>query len=111
MASNFDFLSFVIEQIKNAGEISYKKMFGEYTIYSNKKPIFLVCDNIVYVKILPCVKPFLANAQTGIPYKGAKEHYIVDIDDSKALSDIARAVEKVTPIPKLKKKPLAKKKK
>jgi DNA helicase-2/ATP-dependent DNA helicase PcrA len=34
------------------GAVRYKKMFGEYMVYVNEKPILLVCDNTVFVKIL-----------------------------------------------------------
>ncbi|MDR1195133.1 MAG: TfoX/Sxy family protein [Endomicrobium sp.] len=102
MASDIDFVNYVIEQIKNAGTITYKKMFGEYLIYSNGKPVIFVCDNTAFVKILDCVKPYMPNAQKGLPYKWAKEHYIVDIDDSERLSQMVREIEKVTPLPKKK---------
>ena len=57
-------------------------MFGEYMVYVNAKPVLLVCDDTVYVKILDVVSNDLADASKGIPYKGSKEHYILDIDDS-----------------------------
>jgi TfoX/Sxy family transcriptional regulator of competence genes len=102
MASDIDFVNYVIEQIKNAGTVTYKKMFGEYLIYSNGKPVILVCDNTAFVKISDSVKPYMPNAKKGFPYKSAKEHYIVDIDDSEQLSQIVREIEKITPLPKKK---------
>jgi TfoX/Sxy family transcriptional regulator of competence genes len=104
MASDIDFLNFVIAQIKNVGIITHKKMFGEYLIYANQKPVVLICDNTAYVKIIDCVKPHLENAEKGFPYDGAKEHYIVDVEDSELLSTIVKEIEKVTPIPKKKNK-------
>jgi TfoX/Sxy family transcriptional regulator of competence genes len=104
MASNIDFVNFVIDQIKNVGIITHKKMFGEYLVYANQKPVVLVCDDTAYVKILDCVKPYLENAETGFPYNGAKEHYIVDVENSELLSTIVKEIEKVTPIPKKKNK-------
>lgn len=35
MASNQEFVDFVTDQIRGAGEIVAKKMFGEYGIYSD----------------------------------------------------------------------------
>jgi TfoX/Sxy family transcriptional regulator of competence genes len=99
MASDIDFVDFVTDQIKNTGILTHKKMFGEYVIYSNQKPVLLICDDIVYVKILDCVKPYLENAEKGFPYNGAKEHYIVDADNSELLSTIVNEIEKVTQIP------------
>jgi TfoX/Sxy family transcriptional regulator of competence genes len=79
-------------------------MFGEYLIYSNGKPVVLVCDNTAFVKIHDCVNPYLTNAEKGFPYDGAKEHYIVDVDNSELLSTLVRELEKVIPIPKPRKK-------
>jgi len=78
MASDLDYVKYVIDQIKTNGKITYKKMFGEYLIYSNNKPVVMVCDNTTFVKMYDCIKPLMENVETGSPYKGAKEHYIVN---------------------------------
>ncbi|MDR3228710.1 MAG: TfoX/Sxy family protein [Puniceicoccales bacterium] len=104
MSTHPDFIAHVVEQIHDAGEITSKKMFGEYMIYSNAKPVLLVCDNTVFVKILDTTTALLASAEKGFPYSGAKEHYIVDPDDAKLLSEIVRHLEKITPIPQKKTK-------
>jgi TfoX/Sxy family transcriptional regulator of competence genes len=104
MASDIDFVNFVIDQIKNVGIITHKKMFGEYLIYANQKPVVLICDDTAFVKTLDCVKPYLENAEKGFPYDGAKEHYIVDVENSELLSTIVKEIEKTTPIPKKKSK-------
>jgi TfoX/Sxy family transcriptional regulator of competence genes len=102
MASDIDFVNYVIDQIKNVGIITSKKMFGEYLIYANQKPVVLICNNTAYIKMLDCVKPYLENEETGFPYAGAKVHYIVDIDNSETLSTIVKEIERVTKIPKKK---------
>ena len=81
-----------------------KKMFGEYMVYVNDKPILLVCDNTVYVKTLPCLDGLMAAAEKGCPYEGAKEHYILDIDDRELACTVVAALEPVIPVPKPKKK-------
>ncbi len=104
MATSVEFIEYVCGQIGNGFAVRYKKMFGEYMVYANDKPILLVCDNTVYVKPLDAVKDDLADAPTGIPYKGAKDHYILDIDNSALAKSVAQKLEKVTPLPKPKKK-------
>jgi TfoX/Sxy family transcriptional regulator of competence genes len=104
MASDLDYVQYVIDQIKTNGTITYKKMFGEYLIYINNKPIVMVCDNTAFVKILDCIKPLMENAETGFPYEGAKEHYIVNVDESEHLSNVVMVLEKNVLIPKKKKK-------
>ena len=50
MASNVDFVQYVVEQCAEAGEIVAKKMFGDYGIYCNGKIFGLICDDCFYVK-------------------------------------------------------------
>lgn len=104
MATTVEYIEYVCDQVRDVGEIRYKKMFGEYMVYLNDKPILLVCDNNVFVKKLACIEDVMKNADVGIPYKGAKEHYILDIDDSDFCKKVMIELEKVTPIPKSRKK-------
>lgn len=107
MATTVDFIEFVCEQINGTGSVRYKKMFGEYMVYINDKPILLVCDNTVFVKQLECIADKMKEADRGIPYTGAKEHYVLDIDNADFSRDVVSILEPVTPLPK----PKAKKKK
>ena len=100
MATTVDFIEYVCEQIEGVGNVRYKKMFGEYMVYVNDKPILLVCDNMVFVKKLDCIEEDMKNAEKGFPYNGAREHYILDIEDAEFSSQIINALEPVTPIPK-----------
>lgn len=102
MATSLDYINFVCEQLSGIGEITYKKMFGEYMIYLNQKPVITVCDNTAFVKQLDSIKEYMQNANTGFPYNGAKEHYILDIDNSEFSKKIILEIEKVTPLPKRK---------
>lgn len=104
MATTNEYIEYVCEQIKGVGEIRYKKMFGEYMVYVNDKPVIIVCNNTVFVKELDCIKEMMENAEEGYSYKGAKEHYILDIDNSDFCKTIVSEIEKVTPVPKPKKK-------
>ena len=104
MATTIDFIEYVCGQIDGAGAVRYQKMFGEFMVYVNDKPILLVCDNTVFVKILPCVEGLMNNADKGFPYKGAKEHYVLDIDNRELALAVVSALEKVIPVPKPKKK-------
>ena len=104
MASDIGFVDYVVDQIKVNGNVYYKKMFGEYLIYFNEKPVVLVCDNTAFVKIHNCTTTYLVNTQKGFPYAGAKEHYILDVDNSELLSKVVVEMEKNLPMPKPKKK-------
>jgi TfoX/Sxy family transcriptional regulator of competence genes len=50
MASDLNFVEYVRDQINGAGEVSFKKMFGEYAIYYDNKVVALVCDNFIVRK-------------------------------------------------------------
>ena len=96
-------LSFIIG-INGVGNVRYKKMFGEYMVYVNDKPVLLVCDDTVFVKQLDIIADDMANASKGLPYEGTKEHYILDIDDADLAIKVVEKLEKVTPLPKSRKK-------
>lgn len=104
MATSVEYIEYVCEQIRGVGFIRYKKMFGEYMVYINDKPILLVCDSTVYVKCLDCISELMKDAQTDNPYNGAKVHYILDIEDTDLCQKVIGILENVTPIPKPKKK-------
>lgn len=98
MASSAEFLNYVIDQVHDAGNIRCKKMFGEYMVYVNEKPIVLVCDNTAFIKHLPEIQEY--HLDTGYPYEGSKLHYILDIDDKAKSVEIVSLVENLTPLPK-----------
>ena len=50
----------------------------------------------------------MTDSETGFPYKGAKEHYILDIDDIELAIAVVTALELITPVPKPKKKKTSK---
>ncbi len=104
MASNIEFINFVCERLNGLGEVTYKKMFGEYMVYVNSKPVITVCDNIAYVKILKEIEELMVNSEKGYPYNGAKEHYILDIENEELTKKVISILEQITPIPKKRKK-------
>ena len=104
MATTKDYIEYACERLHGAGGLRYRKMFGEYMVYVNDKPVLLVCDNTVFVKKLPELDVLMEQAGCGLPYEGAKEHYILDIDDNDLARQVVAVLEAVTPLPKPKKK-------
>ncbi len=102
MATQISFINYVCEQLDGIGNIHYKKMFGEYMVYVNNKPVIIVCDNTAYVKKHECIKEMMENASVGFPYNGAKEHYVLDIDDANFSKMVVSKIEEITPVPKKK---------
>jgi len=104
MASTQEYIEFVCSQIGSDWIVRYRKMFGDYMVYVSGKPLLLVCNNTVYVRELECVAGLLESADRGFPYQGAKEHYIVDVEDRSLLNQVIEVLEKVIPVPVRKKK-------
>lgn len=81
MATSKEYIEFVCEQLDGIENVTYRKMFGEYMVYVNAKPLLIVCDNTVMVKKVPELADLMKDAPDGIPYEGAKAHYILDIEN------------------------------
>lgn len=106
MASKINFVDFVLEQIKNSGAITAKKMFGEYGIYSDGKLFGLICDNKLFIKPTNSGRKFIGNVVEAPPYEGAKPSFLIEdkIEDSEWLSELVRISLNELPAPKPKKK-------
>lgn len=99
MASNIEFIEFICSRLEGLGCVRYRKMFGDYMVYLDEKPIILVCDNIAYIKRLPELSDLMYDAESGIPYGGAKEHYILNVEHKAVLQEVVSRLWKYLPYP------------
>lgn len=106
MATDKAFVDFVLDQIENAGEITAKKMFGEYGVFSNGKIFALICDNKLFIKPTDGGRAFIRDVVEVPPYEGAKPSFLIEdkIEDRDWLSELIRISLKELPEPKPKKK-------
>lgn len=102
MASSADFVNYICEQLEGLGAVRSRKMFGEYMVYLNDKPVIIICEDRPMVKMLPCLAKLLEGRPTEPPYEGAKDHYLLDPDDRETLREAVRLAEEATPLPKKK---------
>ena len=102
MASSADFVNYICEQLEGLGAVRSRKMFGEYMVYLNDKPVIIICEDRPMVKMLPCLAELLEGRPTEPPYEGAKDHYLLDPDDRETLREAVRLAEEATPLPKKK---------
>jgi len=111
MASDQNFVEMIVEQLQNCGEIRYRKMFGEYAIYSNDKVVGLICDNQLFIKPTVAGREFIGEPVEAPPYPGAKNSFLIEdkLEDSEWLSELIRISEQELPKPKPKKKKVKKK--
>ena len=104
MASDLTFVEYVRDQITGAGQVSFRKMFGEYAIYCDGKVVALVCDNQLFVKPTIGGRAKMGEVVEASPYPGAKPHFLIgeQIDDQEFIASIIQltASELPTPIPK-----------
>lgn len=99
MASKLEFVEYVAEQCRGAGEITFKKMFGDYGIYCNGKFFGLFSDDEFFIKITK------AGERYGLPkkppYSGAKDYFLIeDVDNAEFLTELITETVKELPEPK-----------
>lgn len=105
MPSDENFVKFVVDQIENAGVIHYRKMFGEYAIYSDGKIVALVCDDQLFLKQTNSGRSFIGEVVEASPYPGAKLSFLIEdkFEDKEWFSNLIRITAKELPAPKPKK--------
>jgi TfoX/Sxy family transcriptional regulator of competence genes len=106
MATQLQFVDYIIEQIDIPEQISYKKMFGEYGLYFGEKMFALVCDNKLFIKPTLSGREYLIDVVEESPYQGAKPCFLIEekIEDSSYLKKLVEITVKELPEPKPKKK-------
>ena len=105
MASSKEYLAFILEQLSELEEISYRCMMGEYILYYRGKIIGGIYDNRFLLKPVKAVLNKLGQARLERPYEGAKEMILIeDIEDKSFLMKLIKEMYEVLPAPKVKKK-------
>ena len=106
MPNDQDFIDFVIDQVENGCDISYRHMFGGTTLYMNGKVVALICDNQLFVKPTEAGRAYIGLPVEAPAYPGAKNSFLVqdEIEDSEWLSELLVITEKELPAPRPKKK-------
>ena len=104
MASKAEFVTYVAEQMKEAGQITCRKMFGEYGVYCDGKIFGLICDNQLFIKRTEAGAALMPGCPEGEPYKGAKPCLLIeDLEDRALMERLVRATWEELPPPKPKK--------
>lgn len=109
MASKQSTVEFIADQVSGAGLIRFRKMFGEYALYCNEKPVAFICDDKLFVKPTEQGIAFAGFEPNGQAYPGSKLYLQISEDywDNKDwLTNLIATTAAVLPIPKPKKKKL-----
>jgi TfoX/Sxy family transcriptional regulator of competence genes len=78
MATQKQTIEFLLQKLRSPGRFEARAMFGEYALYAEGKVVALICDDLLYVKLLPASQELESLCEKGPPYPGAKLHYIVE---------------------------------
>ncbi len=104
MASTKEYLEFIMEQLSDLEEISYRAMMGEYIIYYRGKVVGGIYDDRFLVKPTKSAVNMMPNADMELPYEGAKEMLLVDdVENRDFLRALLEAMYEELPAPKKKK--------
>ena len=105
MASRLEYVQYVAEQLSGAGEITYKKMFGEYGLYCDGKIFANVSDDQLFVKITEAGCRLFPGLPEAPPYPGAKNCFLIeDVDDRDFLTALTRTTCQALPEAKTKRR-------
>ena len=106
MSSSQEFVDFIVDQIDSTEDISFRKMFGEYALYSHGKVVALICEDQLFVKPTDGGRVFIGDVTEAPPYPGAKMYFLIGdkYDNRKWLSELIRITAKEAPLSKKKTK-------
>lgn len=104
MASSREYLGFVLEQLSEVSNMSYRAMMGEYIIYCQGKVIGGIYDDRFLVKPTASAKSLMPDAPYELPYEGGSKMLMVeDIDNKEFLRELIERMADELPVPKKKK--------
>ncbi|MBP5163079.1 MAG: TfoX/Sxy family protein [Spirochaetales bacterium] len=101
MASDKEYLDFIMEQLSDLDDVTYRAMMGEYIIYCRGKIIGGIYDDRFLVKPTKAALTMMPEAEKALPYEGAKEMLLVDnVEDRSFLQNLIEAIYDELPAPK-----------
>ena len=105
MASSKEYLEYILEQLSDLDDISYRAMMGEYIIYYRGKIVGGIYDDRFLIKPVKSAMAMMPDASMELPYEGAKEMILIDdVDDRDFLNELLDAMYDELPAPRKKRK-------
>lgn len=105
MSTQKETVEFISEKLGKPDKFTTRAMFGEYALYADGKVVGLICNDQLYVKILPESKELEDICEKDEAYPGSKPYYLVEevqLSQIQNLSDILINIAKSLPVPKKK---------
>jgi TfoX/Sxy family transcriptional regulator of competence genes len=99
MATTPDTADYILQVLHDPLTFSVRRMFGEYCLYANRKPVAFICDNTLFVKILPASAALEPLCDKGPAYPGSKDYFVTEesVLNMPELPDILRAIGESIP--------------
>jgi DNA transformation protein and related proteins len=91
MATEKGTVEFILEKL-GSPRFAARPMFGEYTLYADDKAVALVCDDLLYVKDHALTQSLDGICEKGVPYPGAKPHFVVDEGQLSTIGDLPKTL-------------------
>ena len=105
MASSQEYLAFVLEQLSELEDITYRAMMGEFILYYRGKIVGGIYDNRLLVKPVKSAISYMPDAASELPYEGAKKMLLVEeVENKEYLKGLFETMYDELPAPKPKKK-------
>ena len=105
MASSQECLEFILGQLSELDEVTYRAMMGEFIIYYRGKIVGGIYDDRLLIKPVRSAISYMTTASYELPYEGAKEMLLVEeVDQKEFLTGLFHAMYDELPLPKPKKK-------
>lgn len=111
MSTSKETVEFILDKLGDPRAFRARPMFGEYALYANEKVVGLICNDQLYIKILPASQALEQSCEKDSPYAGAKSHYVIEeaqLSSLETLPNILLAVAKTLPEKKKRPKKLKK---
>ena len=104
MASSEEFLEYVLERLSALDDVGYRPMMGEYVLYAHGRVVGGIYDDRLLLKPTKGALRLMPDAETDIPYEGAKEMLVADVDNAELTCLVIETIAAELPAPKPKRK-------
>ena len=100
MATTSDFIAYVIDQSGLAGQLSTRRMFGEYALYLEGRVVGFAADNSLFVKTCDANGALIQGLPMRPIFPGSKDYAVADelLDDREALRQLLQVTAQGLPL-------------
>ena len=105
MGSSKEYLEYILEQLSDLEDITYRAMMGEYILYYRGKIFGGIYDDRFLIKPVKIAREMMPDADMELPYDGANEMLLVDdVENREFLKELIEAMYDELPAPRKRKK-------